>query len=140
MPDRITTFELTWENCGCCSAADVVRETISIYRNLNLLIFCEYNGYRKRVGFNRTNIDKKLADDFFSFLEATEQEMNTDYAVEACDGSKWKIRMWHSSHKVTMIYGTIDYPPHGKEIEAHILSFIENATGVMNPQMFGCGQ
>ena len=68
MPDRITTFELTWENCGCCSAADVVRETISIYRNLNLLIFCEYNGYRKRVGFNRTNIDKKLADDFFFFF------------------------------------------------------------------------
>jgi hypothetical protein len=75
---------------------------------------------------------------FFDFLERTCDEWENDYKVEVCDGSEWKVRMWHSSHKVKTVCGTVEYPPNGKKIEKYIRSFIVEAKGLIDPKMFGC--
>jgi len=46
--------------------------------------------------------------------------------------------MWHSSHKVKTVCGTVEYPPNGKKIEKYIRSFIVEAKGLIDPKMFGC--
>lgn len=46
--------------------------------------------------------------------------------------------MWHSSHKIKKVCGTVEYPPHGEKIEKYMRSFIEDGKSVIEPKMFGC--
>ena len=77
-------------------------------------------------------------DDFFSFLEKISCEWESDYEILVCDGSSWEFRMWHSSHRIKKICGTIKYPPHGREIEKRIRLFIAKGKERINPMVFGC--
>ena len=83
-------------------------------------------------------LTKDNEEKFFDFLEKIYNEWENDYTVEMCDGSEWKVRMWHSSHKFKKVCGTIAYPPHGKKIETYMRSFIEDGKSVIEPKMFGC--
>ena len=139
MTDKITSFNLHWYNCVCCCADDVLHEEITIYRNRNKLVFFQYNGYKDRVGTEHIDLNKEKVNEFFEFLEKTADEWKTDYRVEVCDGSEWKVLMWHSSHKVTKICGTVECPPNGKQIEKFIRSFIEDSKSLAEPRLFGCG-
>lgn len=138
MKDRITCFKLHWYDWGLCCADDAVQEEITVYRNKNILVFKELNGYSVICSCEIVNIAQNQAEEFFAFLEKVSEELQEDYSVEVCDGSAWKLRMWHSSRKVKKVCGTIAYPPHGKEIENYIRSFIADGKSISKPRMFGC--
>ena len=138
MKDRITCFKLNWYDCGLCCAEDMVQEEVVVYRNDNLLVFRELNGYGVVCSCEIIHIDSDITNEFFAFLEKTCDEWTSDYKVKVCDGSEWEVRMWHSSHKVTKICGTVEYPPHGKRIEKYIRSFITNSESLIDPKLFGC--
>ena len=138
MKDRITCFKLNWYDWGLCCAEDVVQEELTIYRNNSLLVIRELNGYGTICSCEIIHIEKDKAAEFFSFLEKVHDEWERDYKVAVCDGSAWEVRMWHSSHKVKKVCGTIEYPPHGKEIEKYIHSFIWDGKSLCSPRIFGC--
>ena len=138
MKDRITSFKLNWHSWGLCCADDAVQEELAIYRNKNLLVFRELNGYGVICSCEIIHIEEDKTNQFFDFLEQCCDEWQDDYWVEVCDGSAWMIRMWHSSHKVRKVSGTIEYPPHGKQIEQHIRSFIVDGKSIIEPKVFGC--
>ena len=140
MTDRITTFNLHWYDCGLTCAENVVHEEITVYRNKKVLKFVECNGYNERVTSEEIKLDADLVEQFFNYLEINTTRWKTDYRVFVCDGSSWKVRMWHSSHKVTIAKGTVEYPPKGKQIEKYIRSFIENGRSLIDPRLFGCGR
>lgn len=87
MKDKITTFKLNWYDCGLCCADDVVQEEIIVYRNDNLLVFRELNGYGVICSCELIHIDKEAVNEFFSFLQDACGEWKSDYKVEVCDGS-----------------------------------------------------
>ena len=126
MKDRITSFKLNWHSWGLCCAEDAVQEEITIYRNTDIMVFKELNGYGVTCSCEIIHIEEDKTNQFFDFLE------------QCCDGSVWTIRMWHSSHKVKKLSGTIAYPPHGKQIEEYIHSFIAASDSAIEPKMFGC--
>lgn len=139
MTDRITSFRLHWYNCGCCCVDDILHEEISLYRNQRSLIFRQYDGQNCLISCDCISLDEKDIENFFIFLQETVGKWETDYRIEVCDGSEWEILMWHSSHKVTKVCGTVEYPPEGKKIEQYIHSFIEHGNTFIAPRMFGCG-
>lgn len=139
MKDRITCFKLDWYDWGLCCAEDAVQEEITIYRNKPILVIKELNGYGVICSCEVIHIEKDKIEAFFIFLEGIYDNWENDYTVEVCDGSAWKVRMWHSSRKVKKVCGTVEYPPHGKQIERFIRSFIANGKSNSEPRMFGCG-
>ena len=138
MKDRIMCFKLHWYDCGLCCAEDAVQEEITIYRSKNILVIKELNGYGVICSCEIIHIEADKAEAFFEFLEKVSDEWQDNYSVEVCDGSAWKLRLWHSSRKVKKVCGTIAYPPHGKEIENFIRSFIADGKRTAEPRMFGC--
>ena len=138
MEDKITCFKLNWYDCGLCCADHMVQEEVTIYRKDSRLVFKELNGYGVICSCEIIHIESDKAAKFFDFLEKIYNEWENDYAVEVCDGSQWKVRMWHSSHKIKTVCGTIEYPPDGKEIEKYIRSFVLDGKSLIEPKMFGC--
>lgn len=138
MKDNITCFKLNWYDCGESCVDNGVQEEIIIYRNDNLLVFREMNGYGVICSCELIHLEDDAVNKFFDFLEKIEDEWETDYKVEVCDGSEWKVRIWHSSHKVKKVCGTVEYPPNGVKIEKFIRSFITNSTSLISPKLFGC--
>ena len=139
MNDKITCFKLNWYDCGLCCADDILQEEITIYRKDNYLVFKELNGYGVICSCEIIHLESDKVADFFDYLDGIFDEWENDYKVEVCDGSEWKIRMWHGSHKVKMVCGTVEYPPHGKKIEKYLRAFIDDSTSIIAPRMFGCG-
>ena len=138
MEDKITCFKLNWYDCRLCCAEHMVQEEVTIYRKDNCLVFKELNGYGVICSCEIVHIESDKVAKFFDFLEKIYNEWENDYTVEMCDGSEWKVRMWHSSHKIKTVCGTIEYPPNGKKIEKYIRSFIANGKRLIEPKMFGC--
>ena len=138
MKDKITCFKLNWDDCGLCCGEGVVEEEITIYRNDNYMIFKKLNSSGVICSYEIIYIEKENISEFFVFLEKIYDKLENDYRVEVCDGSSWIVRMWHSSHKVKKVCGTIEYPPYGKQIESYIRSFIILGKSVIVPKMFGC--
>ena len=138
MTDKITSFKLNWYDCGLCCADDAVQEELAIYRNNNYMVFKELNGYGVIRSCEIIHIDQDRVSEFFDFLEKTSDKWETDYKVPVCDGSAWEVRMWHSSHKVKKVCGTVEYPPNGKKIEEYIHSFIMDGKSLIEPILFGC--
>jgi hypothetical protein len=139
MDDRITCFKLNWYDCGLSCADSVLNEEITIYRNNSCMVFKQLNGYGVVCSCEIIHVEQDRLQKFFGFLEQTYNEWESDYMVEVCDGSRWEVRMWHSSHKVKKVCGTVEYPPHGKKIERFIRSFIDAGNGAFEPILFGCG-
>ena len=138
MTDKITSFKLNWYDCGLCCADDAVQEELAIYRNNNYMVFKELNGYGVIRSCEIIHIDQDRVSEFFDFLEKTSDKWETDYKVPVCDSSAWEVRMWHSSHKVKKVCGTVEYPPNGKKIEEYIHSFIMDGKSLIEPILFGC--
>ena len=139
MEDRITCFKLNWYDCGLACAEKTVQEEITIYRKDNYMAIKELNGYGVICSCKIIHIEKKKVDAFFNFLEKISKEWEGNYRVLVCDGSTWEVRMWHSSHKIKKVCGTVKYPPHGKKIEKYIRSFIADSKAGIEPIIFGCG-
>lgn len=135
----ITSFYLQWDNNGLTCVDDVAREEIAFYRRERIMTIRYFNGRKRILGGEKIKTDKAQTEIFFGFLEGIEKELESDYIVEVCDGSKWTIRIRDNTRKVKKIFGTVEYPPHGKQIEEYIEMFIENAKGYSKPKMFGCG-
>ena len=138
MKDRITCFKLNWYDCGLSCIEDMVQEEITIYRKDSYMAIKGLNGYGVICSCKIIHLEKEKVDPFFCFLEKISNKWESDYKVLVCDGSSWKIRMWHSSHKIKKICGTIKYPPHGKKVEKYIRSFITNSKECIDPIVFGC--
>lgn len=139
MKDRITCFKLNWYDCGLTCADNIVQEEVTIYRNDNYMVIKELNGYGVICSSEIIHIDNDRNQEFFEFLEKNCKNWVEDYSVRVCDGSAWKIRMWHSSHKVTKICGTVKYPTNGRKIEKFIRSFLMRGKNNIVPVLFGCG-
>ena len=105
---------------------------------VNLMVFKELNGYGVVCSCEIIHIESDKVAKFFDFLEKTCDEWESDYKVQVCDGSEWKVRMWHSSHKVKTVCGTVEHPPNGKKIEKHLRSFVVDAKSLIEPKLFGC--
>ena len=140
MKDRITCFKLNWYDCGLSCAEDMVQEEITVYRKDHYMTIKELNGYGVICSCKILHVEKEKVDAFFGFLEKISNEWENDYNVLVCDGSSWEVRMWHSSHRIKKVCGTIQYPPHGKKIEKYIRSFITGSKENMGPVMFGCAR
>ena len=138
MKDKITCFKLNWYDCGLCCPEDMLQEEVTIYRNDSRLVFKELNGYGVICSCQIVHIEGRKVAEFFDLLEKIYNEWEPDYKVEACDGSKWKARIWHSSHKIKTVCGTIESPPSREKIEKYIRSFIADANSPIEPKMFGC--
>ena len=138
MEDRITCFKLNWYDCGLSCAEDIVQEEIAIYRKDSYMAIKELNGYGVICSCKIIHLEKEKVEAFFGFLEKISNEWESDYKVLVCDGSSWEIRMWHSSHKIKKVSGTVKYPPYGKKIEKYIRSFISDSNEYIDPVMFGC--
>ena len=138
MADKITCFKLNWYDRGLSCIKDVLQEEITVYRNQNRMVYKEMNGYGVVCGCEIIHVENGKIQEFFAFIENICDEWDNNYFEEVCDGSEWKIRMWHSSHKVKTVYGTAEYPPHGKEIEKYIRSFLIDGKRILDPKLFGC--
>ena len=138
MKDRITCFKLNWYDWGLCCADNMVQEEVTIYRNNNIMVFKELNGYGVICSCEIIHIEKDKVAQFFDFLEQNCEKWKSDYKVQVCDGSAWMVRMWHSSHKVKKTCGTIKHPPSGKKIEQYIHSFVADSKSTIEPKLFGC--
>ena len=138
MKDKITCFKLNWYDCGLSCADFIVQEEITVYRRDNRLVFRELNGYGVICSCEIVHIEGDKVEEFFDFLEKICNKWEDDYRVEVCDGCEWKVHMWHSSHKVKMVCGTVEYPPNGKKIDEYIRSFIVDGNSLIEPKMFGC--
>lgn len=137
--ERITAFKLFWYDSLFISPDDRKSEEVSIYRDKGLLVSLKYDGKKNlKRGGGRLKLDKKRVNELFELLEKYETEWEPDYTIRVCDGSSWKILMWHSSHKVTKICGTVEYPPHGKQVEDFIRSLVEGAENQGTLRLFGC--
>lgn len=134
----ITCFKLNWYDCGLSCVEDKVQEEITIYRNDSYLSYKELNGYGVICSCKIIHIEKEKVDAFFVFLQKISDKWEDNYKVEVCDGSEWQVRMWHSSHKIKKVCGTVKYPPHGKKIEKYIRSFITESNEFIDPILFGC--
>ena len=134
----ITCFKLNWYDCGLSCVEDKVQEEITIYRNDSYLSYKELNGYGVICSCKIIHIEKEKVNAFFAFLEKISDRWEDNYKVEVCDGSEWQVRMWHSSHKIKKVCGTVKYPPHGKKIEKYIRSFIAESNECIDPILFGC--
>lgn len=132
MQDRVTCFKLNWYNCGLCCVEEIVQEEITVYRNENLLVYKELNGYGVICSCDIIHINKDSAKEFFEFLEKNYNEWESDYKVDVCDGSEWIVRMWHSSQKIKKVCGTTAYPSNGKRIEKFINTFIIDGKSLIN--------
>ena len=139
MNDRITCFKLHWYDCELSSEKCIVQEEIVVYRNDNYLAYKELNRYGVICSCRIIHLAKENADEFFGFLEQISDEWAENYKAEACGRSAWKMRMWHSSHKIKKVCGTVNHPPHGKTVEKYIRSFIMDRDEDIAPMMFGCG-
>ena len=139
MECKITCFKLNWYDCGLTCADNIVQEEVTIYRNDNYMVIKELNGYGVICSSEIIHIDNDRNHEFFEFLEKNCKNWVEDYSVRVCDGSAWKIRMWHSSHKVTKICGTVKYPTNGRKIEKFIRSFLMRGKNNIVPVLFGCG-
>lgn len=144
MTDRITQFNLHWYDCGCTCYGEVIHELLQVRRNRSEIVFLQYTAPDNRnaipANVERCKLDKGKVEEFFDFLGKCEPAWSSDYSVEVCDGSEWKMQLWHSSHKVTKICGTVEYPPLGKEIEGYIVSFVKKASWSIVPRIFGCSE
>ena len=69
MKDRITCFKLNWYDCGLCCVEDTVQEEIIVYRNDNLLVFRELNGYGVICSCEIIHAKPDPIATFFAFLE-----------------------------------------------------------------------
>lgn len=138
MKDKITCFKLNWYDCGLCCAEYAVQEEITIYRKDGYMVSKELNGYGVISSCEIIHIDQDNVNEFFGFLENISDEWESDYKVPVCDGSAWKMRMWHSSHRVKTVCGTVEYPPHGREIEEYLRTFIMGSKSPIDPKLFGC--
>ncbi len=138
MENRVTTFRLQWNNCGLICGDDVVKEEITVRRQNHLMNICSYNGRNELVASERIKIGKEQTDEFFDFLSRIRNDFEADYQVEVCDGSAWTMQIWDSSRRLQKASGTVEYPPHGKEIEKYLTGFLENAKSLSTPEMFGC--
>ena len=138
MKDKITCFKLNWYDCGLTCAENMFQEEVTIYRNDNIMVFKELNGYGVVCSCEIIHIESARVQQFFDYLEKHHDEWESDYKVMVCDGSQWEVRMWHSSHKIKKICGTIEYPPKGKQIEKYIYSFIADSRSAIVPKLFGC--
>ena len=138
MKDKLTCFKLNWYDCGLRCGEYTAQEEITIYRKDNCLVFKELNGYGVICSCEIVHIESSQVSAFFEFLENTYDAWENDHNAAVCDGGKWKVRMWHSSHKVKTVCGTVEYPPNGKKIEKYIRSFIVDAKGLIDPKIFGC--
>ena len=138
MNDRMTCFKLNWYDCGLCCAECAVQEEVTIYRKDGCMVFKELNGYGVICSCEIVHIDQDKVKEFFDFLENISDEWEADYKVPVCDGSAWKMRMWHSSHRVKTVCGTVEYPPHGQEIEEYLRNFIMGSKSPIDPKLFGC--
>ena len=138
MNDRITCFKLNWYACGLSCGEDIVQEEITIYRKDNYMSIKELNGYGVICSCKIIHIANDKVYDFFCLLEKISNEWESDYRELVCDGSSWEIRMWHSSHRIKKVCGTIKYPPHGKKLEKYIRSFIADSGEDIELVVFGC--
>ena len=138
MTDNITCFKLHWYDCGLSCGESVVQEDVTVYRNDNCVVFKELNGHGVICSCEIIHIEKDKTRSFFELLERNCDEWENDYIVQVCDGSRWEVRMWHSSHKIRKICGTVEYPPHGKEIEEYIRSFFADGNRIIELKLFGC--
>lgn len=135
----ITSIELQWFDCSCHCVDELSRSKITVYRNGTRIVYEEFDG-RENILLKRDGIfSKPYGDRFFYILEETNEEMThkSDYDINVCDGSFWKMRIRHSNNRVQHLRGTIDYPPHGKRIERELLQLCEDAN-IYEPQLFGC--
>ena len=137
MEDKITCFKVNWYNWQEHCVADVVEEEIAIYRKGNRVVFRKFNGYGDLCFCEIVRIKKDKTDAFFNFLEKVYGEWETDYCVPVFDGSKWKIRVWHSSHKIDKVCGTVKRFPYKMEIEQFIRSCIVDKNSTIAPKIFG---
>lgn len=138
MKNKTTCFKLNWYDWGLHCGEGVVQEEVTIYRKNNLMVFKELNGYGVICSCEIIHIEKDMVEQFFGFLEQNCEKWKSDYTVEVCDGSAWTVRMWHSSHKVKKVCGTVKYPPKGKKIEEYICRFVADGKSMIAPKLFGC--
>ena len=139
MNDKLTCFKLNWYDGGLCCTEYTAQEEITIYRKDNRLVFKELNGYGVICSCEIVPIESNQVSTFFEFLENTYDAWGNDHTAAVGDGGKWKVRMWHSSHKVKTVCGTGKYPPNGKKMEQHLRTMIEDCKRSIEPKLFGCG-
>ena len=136
----ITSLELKWEDWSCHCVYDVSETKIRIYKNTNRIVYEEFDGMGKVLSKQEGQLNKGSGDRFFYILEEINNEITrqSDYSVEVCDGSCWKMKIRHSNNKIQKLNGTVEYPPHGKRIEREMLRLCEEAE-IDDPTLFGCG-
>ncbi len=141
--DHITSFKLSWHNNCCIPVEEVAKEEIMLYKSNRLVIFTQRNGSGSLTGAGRVTLNSGDVNEFFDLLETVSADWESDYSVEVCDGSAWKIRMYHSSRKVTKICGTVESPPNSDVIVNKLCELIKNGKNpspefTTEPKFFGC--
>lgn len=142
--DRITSLHFYWYNRDCIDDDDIAEEYLRIERRKSEMYYTQTKVNGKSGDFDRKDLSGDR-EDFFKFLEEKTKDWKNDYSVDACGGSAWKIKMLHSSHRVEIVTGTVEYPPNGKEIEQAIISLLSTRIkrknfpfNEINPKLFGC--
>ena len=70
MKDKITSFKLNWYDCGLCCADQMVQEEITVYRNNNLMVFKELNGYGVICSCEIIHVENNKVEEFFDFMKS----------------------------------------------------------------------
>ena len=138
MNEKIVRFKLTWHNWGLIGPNSVHKEEVVLHRNSSNLIYKKLAG-GKRVLLNaKVDVESYYINKFFDFLDSIYNDWETDYSVPVCDGSAWDIKLTDLARNNIQIRGTLEYPPHGEQIETFIRQFIDDALCEIQPRLFGC--
>ncbi len=143
--DRITSLHFNWYNCACIADEDIAEEYLRLDRKKCELYFTQTKANGKSGEHDRRSFRQTDVEEFFKFLEEKTKEWDNDYSVDVCDGSTWRIKLPHSSHRIDIITGSVEYPPNGREIENEIMSLLAKhiirknfAIKEIHPKLFGC--
>ena len=138
---QISSIMLEWYNYTEHHAKDKSFTRTTFCRKTRKLIYEEFDDYRNVIKRAELIVSRLETNDFFEFLSSHECLIvqQKDYTVEVCDGSAWKLNLFHSNNSAVMLQGTVLYPPFGEDIEVKLRTFLKNAE-IFEPCLFGCIQ
>lgn len=139
MKNAITSFCIDWYNCGLCCGEDIVREKTTLYLRKKSIKVSKYNGFDEKVEERTYNVLKKDMDSFFEFINRLDSnnEWESDYMVQVCDGSRWEMRLRHCDNTIKLIEGAVEKPVNADKIEKMIINMLNKSMCFDEPILFG---
>lgn len=135
---QATSLIIEWHNWGLCCGDDMVLEMTTVSRQTGAIHITQYNGRREVVTEVQVSGNMDDIKDLFALIDRAldNNEWESDYSVDVCDGYMWRLYIQRGNFPQTFIHGTVVPLPHGPEIEKLIRKMLKEADAQIEPELF----